>query len=109
MTDDRVWRRWCAVIQLRDGRVQSLTENVPILIKMIERWSNNDYVQLLRSSDGTLFSVLFRSNKPAQMLSAEFESCSGSLHGDTFIVFEVGDECSNSTGFQRPLAWIQHR
>jgi hypothetical protein len=109
MVDDRIERRYCATIQLKDGRQSALIENVPPILEMIKGWSRDDFVQLSRSSDGTLFCFLFRSNKPAQMLAAEFESCRGTRHGDTFIVFELGDECSSSGGFQRPLAWIQHR
>jgi hypothetical protein len=108
MADDRVERRYCAVIQLKDGRQEWLVENVPPILEMIKGWSRDDFVQLCRSSDGTLFAFLFKSKKPAGMLSAEFEQCRGTRHADTFIAFEVGDECSSSVGFQRPLAWIQH-
>jgi hypothetical protein len=109
MSDDRKELRYCAVIQLKDGRPTWLAENVPPIIDMIKGWAKNDFEQLCRSSDGTLFAYLFKSSKPAGMLSAEFESCPGTRHVDTFIVFEVGGECSSSGGFQRPLAWIQHR
>jgi hypothetical protein len=104
----RVERRYCAVIQLKDAGLERLAEAVPLIMEMIEGWSRKDFVQLCRSTDGSLSAFLFKSNKPAGMLSAEFESCRGTRHGDTFIVFEVGDEHSNSAGFQRPLAWLQH-
>jgi hypothetical protein len=109
MSDDRIERRYCAVVQLKDGRQEMLRESVPLIVETIKEWGHGDVVQLSRSSDGTLFSFLFKSKKPAGMLSAEFESCKGTRHGDTFIAFEIGDECSSSDGFQRPLAWIQHR
>jgi hypothetical protein len=109
MAADRKERRYCAVIQLKDGRPMWLAENIPPIMDMIKSWSRNDFEQLCRSSDGTLFAYLFKSPKPAGMLTAEFESCHGTRHVDTCIVFEVGEECSSSGGFQRPLAWIQHR
>ena len=109
MADDRVQRRYCGVIQLNDGRQERIVENLPLIVELIQGWGNRDAVQLSRSSDGALFSFLFKSEKPAGMLFAEFNSCRGTRHGNNFIVFEVGDECSSSGGFQRPLAWIQHR
>ena len=109
MADDRIERRYCAIIQLsKASTIARVAHSVPLILDMIERWSNKEYEQLCRSNDALLFGYLFKTKKPAGMLSAEFESCTGSQHGDTFIVFELGKECSSSTGFQRPLAWVQH-
>jgi hypothetical protein len=109
MQDDRIERRYCVVIQLKDGRMEHLRECLPLLLDMIKRWSNGDFEQLLRSSDGTLSAFLVKTKKPAGMLSAEFESNPGTRFADTFIAFEIGKDCSSSNGFQRALAWIQHR
>ena len=109
MADNRTERRYCAIIQLsKAASVARIAESVPSILEMIDRWSNGDCEQLCRSNDAQLFGFLFKTKKPAGMLSAEFESCPGTQHGDTFIVFELGNECSSSTGFQRPLAWVQH-
>ena len=109
MSDDRIKRRYCAIIQLsKASSMARIAESVPLILDMIERWSNKDYEQLCRSNDAQLFGYVFKTKKPAGMLSAEFESCPGTQQRDTFIVFELGRECSSSTGFQRPLAWVQH-
>lgn len=109
MSDERLERRYCVVIQLKDGRVQHLAECLPPILDMVKRWSGGDYEQLLRSSDGTLSAFLIKTKKPVEMLSSEFEQNTGTRFADTFIAFEVGEKCSSSNGFQRPLAWIQHR
>ena len=107
MSDDRIERRYCAVIQLRDTSVSRLGESVPFILDMIERWSDRDYEQLCRSVTADIFAFVFKTKKPAGMLRAEFEECQGSKHGDSFIVFELGKDCA-SFGFARPLAWLQH-
>jgi hypothetical protein len=108
MNDDRVERRYCALIQLtKSSSIPRVAESAPPLITMIKRWSNGEMEQLCRSNDGQLFGFFFMSKKPAGMMMAEFESSGVLATGDSFIVFEVGDEFSG-TGFSRAWTWLQH-
>ena len=108
MTDARIERRYCAIIQFeKSSTIARIAGSFPAILEMVQRWSNNDLEQLCRSNDGQLFGFIFKTKKPAKMLSSEFETCSGTHGRDTFIVFELGEECSSSGGFQRALAWIQ--
>jgi hypothetical protein len=105
---DRQERRYCALVQLsKSTTMQRVAADVPQIVETFQRWSSGEMEQLCRSNDGQLFGFLFKSSKPAQMLMAEFQSCRGTVHEDSFIVFEVGDEFSG-TGFTRAWTWLQH-
>lgn len=108
MTDDQIERRYCCLIQLKkDSSLQRLAESVPSLVALVDRWSKGEKEQLCRSNDGQLFGFFFKSKKPVEMLTAEFETCGGSANGDSFIVFEVGEKF-NGVGFSRAWTWLQH-
>jgi hypothetical protein len=107
--DERKERRFCALIQLRKSSdMQRIAADVPVIMATVQRWSNGEMEQLCRANDGQLFGFLFSSKKPAQMLMTEFESCTGTAHGDSFIVFEIGEDFSGTAGFSRAWTWIQH-
>jgi hypothetical protein len=109
MADDRVERRYCALMQLaKSSSMARVAETVPHLIDMIKRWSNGEMEQLCRSSDGQLFGFLFISKKPAGMIEAEFAASGVSAHGDSIIVFEAGEEFCGVAGFSRAATWLQH-
>ena len=86
--------------------MQRLAADVPLVIETFKRWSDGEMEQVCRSNDGQLFGFFFKSTKPAQMLMTEFQSCRGTIHEDSFIVFEIGDEFSG-TGFTRAWTWLQ--
>jgi hypothetical protein len=91
----------------KSSTLQRLAEDVPQIVDMFKRWSKGEMEQVCRSNDGQLFGFLFKSSKPELMLMAEFESCPGTIHEDSFIVFEVGEKFGG-TGFSRAWTWLQH-
>jgi hypothetical protein len=86
-----------------------LTQSVPILVDLFDRWSKGEKEMLCRSNDGQLFGFLFRSLKPPAMMRSEFESSGATVNGDSFVLFEVGEEFTGTTGaFVRAWTWLQH-
>ena len=106
--DERTLRRWCILIALRaDSDIGRLARDVPVIIEMIQRFSNGEFEQCCRSNDRLLFGYFFKSQKPGDMMRAEFESCSGTINGDHVMIFDVGDQKAGTSGFARAWTWLQ--
>lgn len=100
-------KRYCALVTLnQESDMQRISRDVPLIIQSIKQTSTGEFEQLCRSNDGLLFGFFMKSSKPTPVIRASFESCTGTRQGDSFIVFEIGEDF-NGIGFSRAWTWLQ--
>lgn len=106
--EERTLQRWCILVMLRaDSDTARLVRDAPVIVELVQGFSNGEHEQLCRSNDRLLFGYFVKSKMLPDMMRAEFESCRGTINGDHMMVFGVGDGVSGTSGFARAWTWLQ--
>jgi len=101
-------RRYLAIVQLKsDSDIGRIQNDVPQIINFLQLISHNEMEQVFRSRDGLLFGFFIKTDAPPYSFKPGFESCYGTLNGDSLLIFEAG-ETACGIGFSRAWNWLDH-
>jgi hypothetical protein len=104
---DNAPQRILAIVRLKgQSDMARIARDVPDIVELFKRLSDDEMEQVFRSNDGQLFGFFMKTGKPIAVIRAEFEKLPATQDGDTILVVSIGEKFEG-VGFSRALTWLQ--